>query len=163
MSQTQGYQPELISFLFGSILSIRTLDLIFIAVCTCVVLLWFFPSLRSLVFLSLSEESAHVHGIRTRIQTLLFYIALAIATVLGVKILGIVLVSALLVLPPATARTLSHSFKSYLFSSIIISEVTILFGIVVSYLFDYPTGAVIVLSGTLVFFLTAFFKKIFDR
>lgn len=155
MNFSQGYQPELISFLFGNILSVRTFDLWVIGIATTLILAWFLPSLRSLVFLSLSEESASVAGIRTNLQTFIFYLALAVATVLGVKILGIVLVSAMLILPAATARLLTTSFAHYLTTTIIVSEVVILGGILLSVVFDLPTGAVIVLFGALLFFLFA--------
>lgn len=153
MNATAGYQPELLSFLFGSILAIQTLDLIVIGVISVVILLWLSLSSRQLTYLSLSEESAKVAGIPVRLQLLAFYIALAITTVLGVKILGIILVSALIVLPPATARMLSHSFKQYVAFSIVVAEITILLGLVLSFMLDLPSGAVIVLVGTAIFLL----------
>jgi ABC-type Mn2+/Zn2+ transport system permease subunit len=155
MNYTTGYQPELISFLFGSILAVRELDLIIIAVFTVIILVWFFASLRHLTFSALSEESAMVAGIPVKRQTLAFYIALAIATVLGVKILGIVLVSALIVLPAATARMITHSFKSYLVTAIVVSELVILTGLILSFALDLPSGAVIVLLGTAVFLVVS--------
>ncbi|MDP2631170.1 MAG: metal ABC transporter permease [Candidatus Uhrbacteria bacterium] len=155
IGQTQGYQPELLSFLFGSILTIRGIDLIVIASFAVIIMIWLLASLRQLTYLSLSEESAAVAGIPVKLQTLLLYIALAIATVLGVKILGIILVPALIVLPPATSRMLTHSFKSYFVMSIVIAEVVILSGLVSSYIFDFPSGATIVLVGTVVFLTAA--------
>lgn len=159
MSQTAGYQPELISFLFGSILAIRSIDLYIIGGLALIIMLWFVPSIKQLTYLSLSEESATVSGIKTKTQTLLFYIALSIATVLGVKILGIILVSALLILPAATGRLLSKSFKSYFTVSIIISEITILLGLFLSYIKDLPSGASIVLVGTAFFLLASLLGK----
>ncbi|MCH8049182.1 metal ABC transporter permease [Patescibacteria group bacterium] len=159
MSFTQGYQPELLSFLFGSILTIRTLDLIIIAIFSVIILIWFAASLRQLTYLSLTEESAEASGVNVTLQTLIFYVALAIATVLGVKILGIILVSALIVLPPATSRMLTSTFKSYVSTSIIISEVVIILGLVFSFIFDLPSGAMIVLVGAAVFTLAAFVRQ----
>lgn len=160
ISFTNGYQPELISFLFGSILTISDSDLIVISSTSAVILFWFFASLPQLTFLSLSEEQAVVSGIKTKQQTLLFYIALAVATVLGVKILGIVLVSALLVLPPAISRIGSTSFKSYFTGSIFVSEFVILTGLILSYLYDLPSGAVIVLVGACLFGIASLFQLI---
>lgn len=159
MSFTSGYQPELLSFLFGSILTITTIDLVIIAVASLIILTWFFSSIKQLTFLSLSEESAAASGINVGAQTLIFYIALAVATVLGVKILGIVLVSALIVLPPATSRMLTNSFKSYLTVSILVSEIVIISGLILSFAWDLPSGAVIVLVGTTAFLLASIFKK----
>ncbi len=160
MSFTDGYQPELLSFLFGSILTIKMVDLAIIAVVGVLILSWFFASIKKLTFLSLSEESAAASGINVNLQTLIFYVALAVATVLGVKILGIVLVSALIVLPPATSRMITSSFKSYLIVSIIVSEIVMVLGITLSFIWDLPTGAVIVLVGAFGFLVASIFKGI---
>lgn len=160
MSFTDGYQPELLSFLFGSILTIKMVDLTIISAVSIVILCWFYYSIKQLAYLSLSEESAAASGINVNLQTLTLYIALAVATVLGVKILGIVLVSALIVLPAATSKMLTDSFKSYLIVSIIVSEIVIILGITFSFIWDLPTGAVIVLVGTLGFLIASVVRKI---
>lgn len=160
MSQTAGYQPELLSFLFGSILAIREIDLIIIAVVSALILTWLAFSMKQLTYLSLSRDCAQAAGVRVASKTLLFYIALAVATVLGVKILGIVLVSALIILPAATGRMLSKSFRGYLASSIVVSEIVILLGLALSYVWDLPSGAVIVLVGALIFLLASLSRTI---
>jgi zinc transport system permease protein len=159
MQFTPGYQPELLSFLFGNILSITPQDLTIIVSISILILLWFAAALKPLTYLALSEESAVASGISKMRYNLTFYIALAIATVLGVKILGIVLVSAMIVLPPATARLLTTSFKSYVGTSIIISEIMIITGLILSYIYDLPSGATIVLSGTALFALAVITPK----
>lgn len=160
MSFSQGYQPELLSFLFGSILTIQLADLILIAALAAIILTWYFTSLRSLVYMSLSPESATTRGIKVGAQTFCFYLALAVATVLGVKILGIILVSALIILPAATARLLTASFKSYALLSILLSIIIIVCGLIVSYLYDLPSGATVVLVGSLFFTIAALSQKI---
>ena len=142
------------------ILSVTKIDLAVIAVVSAVILTWFFLSLKQLTFLSLSEESAIVAGINVPLQTLLFYISLAVATVLGVKILGIILVSALLVLPSAISRIWTNTFFSYVVLSLVAAEFTIISGIVISYLYDLPSGAVIILVGTLIFLLSSALQRV---
>lgn len=155
MSFSHGYQPELVSYLFGSILAIRPYDLIVIAIATVILLAWLAYYGRQLTYMSLSEESAAVAGIRTERLVGMLYVALAFAVVLSVKILGIVLVSALLILPPATARLLTRTFRGYAALSIILSELTMFVGLVLSYIYDLPSGATIVLSGAALFTLAA--------
>ncbi len=162
MHYTSGYQPELISFLFGSILSITASDVPIILIGSAVILTWFFASRRSLTFLALHPDSAAIAGVRVQRQTLLFYISLAVATVLTVKLLGIVLVSALLVIPPASARMLSGSFAGYLVFSFLFAQAAIILGLLLSYYSDLPSGAVIVLLGT-IFFFFALAAKTFSR
>ncbi len=163
MNLTSGYQPELISFLFGSILAVSFSDLIIIGLCTVVIMTWLLLSKRQLTLLSLSEDQAIVSGVPVRLQTALFYVALALATVLGVKILGIILISALLIIPPAISRMSTESFRSYFLWSIIFSELIIFFGLAISFYLDFPSGATIVLLGTIVFFVTAGWKSLSGR
>lgn len=153
MSFTRGYQPELLSFLFGSILAVKSADILIIAAVSLAVAAWLIPSFNKLAYISLAEDNATIAGLNVRLHTVALYVALAVATVLGVKIVGIVLVSALIILPPATARLLTRSLRGYLLSSLILAEVMMLTGITLSYRFDLPTGATVVLVGAAVFFL----------
>ncbi len=155
MRFTRGYQPDLVSYLFGNILSIRTSDVLLILLLSAAILFWLFLSIRPLTFLSIAEDSAAVRGIPVRFHTIILYVSLAMATVLGVKILGIVLVSALLILPSATSRLLTQSFKQYFIFSLIIAELAVFIGLSASFLFDLPSGAAVVLAGTGMFFLAA--------
>lgn len=158
MRFTPGYQPDLVSYLFGSILSIQTVDLWVTAGITAAILIWLFSSFRGLTHMSLTEESAAVAGVKVKLHTLILYISLALATVLGVKMLGIVLVSALLILPPATSRLISKNFKQYFIRSITVAEITILAGLLLSFQYDLPSGASIVLAGTGLFCVAAVFR-----
>lgn len=157
-----GYRPELISFLFGSILGVSSQDLTIIVIGTIIVMTWLILSFRQLTFLSLSPEQALVSGIPVSLQTAVFYVALALATVLGVKILGIILISALLILPPAISRMTTKSFTSHFVWSVLFSEAMIFFGLAISFYFDIPSGATIVLLGTILFVLVSI-KRLFAR
>lgn len=158
MSFTKGFQPELITFLFGSILSIASMDLAVIVIASLAVFVWLIMSFRSLVHMSLSEEGAVVSGVNIDFQKAALYVALALATVLSVKILGVILVSALLIIPPASARLLSHDFRGYLILSLILAEIYMLLGLIVSFLYDLPSGATVVLVGAGGFFLATIFS-----
>jgi ABC-type Mn2+/Zn2+ transport system permease subunit len=155
MSFTEGYQPELVSFLFGSILAIRPLDMYLILSFGLAILTWLTLSFRQLTFMSLSEDQAAISGIPVRLQTVILYISLAISTVLGVKILGIILVSALLIIPPATSRLLTNNLKSHVIMSLVMGELMVLSGLAVSYLYDLPSGATVILVGAGMFTLAA--------
>lgn len=159
MSMTKGYQPELMTYLFGNVLAIGMMDVYAIAALFVMMGLWLWRVFRPLTFLSLSEETAAVSGIRTQWHTLALYVMLAIATVLGVKILGIILISALLIIPPATSRLITGSFKSYFFAAIVLSEIAVLAGLFISYQFNLPSGASIVLVSTALFFFGLIFKR----
>lgn len=159
MSKTHGYQPELVTYLFGSILSVRVEDLVLITGVGLLILAWLVANFRALTYASLAPEAAAVSGIPVSRQSLALYVALAVATVLGVKVLGIVLVSALLVLPPATGRMLSSTFRGYVYAAMSVSVVTTAIGLTASYLYDLPSGAAIILAGAAAFFLAAGAKR----
>ena len=159
ISLKSGYQPELISFLFGNILAIQFSELIIMSIFAVLVLSFLTYFYRQIAFMTFDQEGAKVSGINTGVLDLVFYIALAIAIVLGVKILGIILVSALLIIPPSTSKLIAKSFKNLIFVSIIVAEVTILGGLLLAYILNLPAGAVIVLFGTALFFLALFGNK----
>jgi len=155
-----GYQPDLMSFLFGNILAIRTSDIFIITGLSVVIISFLLYNHRRITLVALDSDTAYLDGIRVNLLQVAFYIILAVSVVLGVKILGIVLVSALLVIPASTAKLVSRSFKELIFKSILFSEATVLVGILISYYIDSPTGPVIVLVGTAIFFSIFFYKQI---
>jgi len=163
ISLQPGYQPELLSFLFGNILAISTAEVWIIAVLSALILIFTLRYLRQLTLLSLDESLAYVSGIKTSILQPLFYVFLALTVVLGIKILGVILVSALLIIPAATSRILASSFKHFLILSVCFAEIVVLGGIFLSFLFDLPTGPVIVLTGTAIFIFSLGWKALSSK
>lgn len=151
MSITPGYQPELITFLFGNILAITKSDLVLISSLSTVILLFIFAFRKKLTLFSLNEDLAKTSGFNTDLIQLMLYVILSVAVVLSIKVLGIILVSALLIVPVASGRLFAGSFKGLVWSGIIISEVVVITGITLSYLLDWPTGPTIVVAGTSLF------------
>ena len=160
MSYQEGYQPELISFLFGNILAIKSVELFYIAGFTIALLVFYLIYFRRITLVTFDREMAYISGINATVIELIMYISLAIAVVLGVKILGIVLVSALLIIPPSIAKITARSFRGLFVTSIVISEVITVVGIFLSYKFNWPTGATIVLTGTALFIIVLFLGRV---
>jgi zinc transport system permease protein len=153
ISLRPGYQPELISYLFGNILAIRGRDLALIVVLAALIMAFIIGHKRKLTLLALDREMAYMAGINPNFYQLLLYIMLACALVLGIRVLGIILVSALLIIPVSAARLLSRSFKALALWTVLIAEFVILAGLLLSYFLNLPSGAVIVLTGSAVFSL----------
>lgn len=160
MSFNSGYQPELVSFLFGNILAIKTSELVIMLVLAAIITFFLCRNYKKLALLAFDAESAQLKGINVQLYHILFSIALAVSVVLGVKILGIVLVSALLIIPSSCAKLFSKSFKTLIIGSIVVSEITILLGLLTSYILDLPSGAVIVVSGFGIFLLALLGKQV---
>jgi zinc transport system permease protein len=155
ISRRRGYQPELLSFLFGSILSVSGRDLFIILGASALILSALLLLFRQLTLLALDKETAWLYGVRTELLDFSFYVLLSVTIVLGVKLLGIILVSALLIIPPTIAKLLAPSFKGLIVASVIAGEVFTVVGLILSYLLDLPSGATIILTGVAAFLLVA--------
>jgi zinc transport system permease protein len=163
ISLRRGYQPELIGYLFGNILAIRRQDLFLIVVLAAAILAFILAHRRRLTLLALDREMAYMAGFNPGIYQLLLYVMLACALVLGIRVLGVILVSAILIIPVSTARLLSRSFRALAIWTVIIAEATMLGGLLLSYCLDLPSGAVIVLTGTVVLILAFIASTILRR
>lgn len=160
LSLQPGYQPDLVSFLFGNVLSVTWENVWIILGLSIGILGVVGLFFRQLTLASFSEELAWVSGINTSVLNLVFYILLSVAVVLGVKLLGIILVSALLITPSVTAKFVTRSFRGYVGWSIIFSLLAFIGGLIGSYFLDLPSGAAIVVTSTLIFAAVMFAKKI---
>lgn len=159
----QGYQPELISYLFGNILTINQVDLFTIILVSLGILFTFFFSYRQLVFVTFDREGAYLSGIKPWKYDLLLYVVSAIAIVLSIKLVGIILVSALLVMPSTISKLFAHSFKTFVLWAVIIAIILVEGGLFLSYLFDLPSGATIIIFGAIFLFVSYLFKNILSK
>ena len=159
ISLKRGYQPELIGFLFGNILMIKTMDLWIIGIASAVILSALFLFRRQITLLAVDPEMAYLSGIKTNLLQLCMYVTLSVSVILGIKILGIVLVSALLIIPVSISKIISQTFNKLLTRSIVFAETIVIAGIFLSYWFDIPTGAAIVLTGSILFFVVTLLKR----
>ena len=144
---------QLEAALFGGLGTVRSADLWMILGLGAVILAWLFVSHRKLTLMGLSEDLARASGVNIQTQTIILYVSLAAATVLGAKVLGVVLVSALLIIPASISRLLTHSFRSYTIMALIIAELVMLSGILVAYKQDLSPGPVTILIGAGLFII----------
>jgi zinc transport system permease protein len=157
-----GFNIDLFSYLFGNILAISYEEMILSILLSGAVLLFIFFFYHDLVSVTFDEESARTAGVKTRrINTLLFLLT-AVTVVLAMKAVGIMLTSALLILPAVISLQVSKGFRTSLLISSLVSVTSIVGGIFISFWLNLPTGATIVLVNFLIF-LTAFANKKQDR
>jgi zinc transport system permease protein len=154
-SLSGGYNVDLFSYLFGSILTVNSNELflsfiVFIIVLSCVI--FFYHDLFAVTF---DEELARSMGIKTSRINILLFILTAVVAVLAMKVAGIMLVSALLILPPLTALQLSISFRMTIITSLIFSVLSVTGGIILSFLLNLPAGGTIVILNV-IFLLSVF-------
>jgi len=156
----QGYQPELISYLFGNILSISVYDLKFILVASLIIIITLSLFYRQILFVTFDPIGAHLSGLKPWFYDLLLYVMTAVAIILSIKLVGIILVSALLVTPSAISRLFANSYKHFTIGAILLAVIIVFVGLVASYYLDWPSGATIILVGTLFFVLASIAKSL---
>jgi len=160
ISLAGGFNVELFSFLFGSILTISGFDLALIAVLglsTLLVVGVFYKELLSITF---DEEASRLMGIPVGVLSTVFNVLVAVTIVLSIKVVGMILVAALLVLPGLTALQLDRPFRGTAVVSIVVGVACVLAGVLVSALFDVATSGVIVFTLVAVFLFTAAYRRI---
>jgi ABC-type Mn2+/Zn2+ transport system permease subunit len=151
----QGYRQDLFGYLFGSILAVSPADLWIILSCAALVLalLWLFG--KELLFVIFDPEGAAVSGLSARGLYYLLITLVTVTVVVSIKIVGIVLVSALLITPAAAASQLSERFGRILFYAVLIGIGSTLGGLLLSYWWDTASGATIVMVVTVIFLVAS--------
>jgi len=158
-----GLNIDLFSYLFGNILAINKEEVIIsILMSICLVIL-IRVLYHELLYITFDEDSARISGINVRTINTILYLMAGLTVVLAMKAVGILLVTALLILPPVTALQIARSFRMTLFVSSLTGILSVISGIVLSFLFDFPAGATTVLIN-FIFFIIAFgFKSLLYR
>ena len=154
-----GYRTDLFQFLFGDIIAVSYQDMIIAAAVTllvCGILLRMWKSLFKVTF---NREIAAVSGVRVAYADYIFLLLLALITSISIKIVGIILVPALLVIPAATAKNISKNLHQMFLYSAVISVLCVAGGLVTSFYTNTASGATIVLTGIFFFLLTLSFKS----
>ncbi|MGD1711869.1 metal ABC transporter permease [Hydrocoleum sp. CS-953] len=151
-----GYRGTLLSILFGDILAISNLDLIFLAILLTVSLGWIGLTLQKQILLTLNADLAQIQGIPVERYKYIFMIILSLAIALTIRAVGILLVNAFLVIPAATAKLICNEFVPFLGVSALIGAVSGVIGMVLSGTFNLPSGPSIVLVQLLGFLIVVF-------
>jgi zinc transport system permease protein len=160
-SVSNGFNVDLFSYLFGNILAISNTEVILSIILSLVVLLVIYLFYWDLFSATFDEEYAKTTGIKTNFINILLTLLTAVTVVLSVKMVGVMLVSALLILPAVTALQLAKGFKMAMIIGSIVSLISVLLGITFSFLFDLPTGATIVMMNAFFFLMASVYKKLF--
>nr|WP_252314829.1 metal ABC transporter permease [Sinobaca sp. H24] len=159
ISLADGFNNDLFNYLFGSVLAVTSADLTAITavlVAVTVLLLLFY---KELLFLAFDEEQARVSGIPYKWLNFLFIIMTALVIASSMRIVGILLVSALVTLPVAAAIQLSKSFKQMFIYSIIIGEISVISGLVSAFYLNVAPGGMIVLIALSILLLVIASRK----
>ena len=159
VSLSKSYNVDLFGYLFGNILAITQTDIILTVLIFVLVSGFIVLFLKDLFLSAYNEELARISGVRVVLLNHLFMISLAVSIVISVRIVGIILVSALLVIPGATARLFAQGLISMIVLSCLTGVVSVISGLLIAYQYDIAPGASIVLASAFIFFLSLVLKK----
>lgn len=155
VSLLKGYNVDLIGFLFGSVLAVTPEDLWLTVGLVLALLLVVGLLYKELLFITFDAEMARIVGLPATAVYFLLLGLMAVTIVVSIKVVGIILVEALIVTPAAAAYQLTNDFRRMMALSVAIGVASSVAGLFLSYWLDTPSGGTIVLTATLVFFLAA--------
>lgn len=155
-----GYAPNLMSFLFGSILTVINADIYYMLAVTVISVGVFVIFYRVIMMISFDEQFARARNVPVDLFNYLLIVLSALVIVASTRISGVILVLSLLTLPQATANIFAQSFKSIIIGSIIIGFVGMVSGLYLAYYTNLPSGATIIITLTAIFGLGQLVKAI---
>jgi ABC-type Mn2+/Zn2+ transport system permease subunit len=159
-SKASGFNVDLFSYLFGSILLISNTDVqlsLLLSVTVIALIVIFYDELFAVTY---DAEFAQVSGRKTRQLNQLIAILTSITIVLGIRVVGTMLISSLIIFPSVSAMRLARSFKGTIALSAVIASLSVVLGVGLSLWFDLPTGSTIVLTNAGFFILTYAYSSV---
>lgn len=155
-----GKNIDINSYLFGSILAINQSDLIIIAITTIAVSLLYLVFYKQIFAITIDEKFAKSIGINTKIYGIILAAICSVVIVLGMRMLGALLISSLIIFPCISARHLTKSFRNTVITSVALAIISFLFGLTASYAFNLPSGASIVCANLICFIVCWVYNKL---
>lgn len=158
-----GMNSDLNSYLFGSILATSKSDAVFAIVLSVIIIGCFFLFYNKIFAVTFDEDFSRATGVKANAYNMLIAVLTALTIVIGMRIMGTLLISALIIFPSLTSMRIFRSFRSVIISSVVISLSCFFIGMVVSFGFDTPTGATVVLANLAVFIVFWVISKVLKR
>ena len=159
-SLAKGMNADIYSYMFGSILAMTRTDVIISIFMSLVVLTLFILFYHELFAVTFDETFARATGVKAGIYNSLLALLTAVTIVLGMRIMGALLISSLIIFPALTSMQVFKNFKAVIISSTLISVTCFIAGILVSYIFSTPTGASVVIVNLGLFLIFSLIAKL---
>jgi zinc transport system permease protein len=161
ISFMKGYPPDMSSYLFGDILTVTNLDIkvmLVLVIFVVIAITALFNQWKAYLF---DEEFSYVRGLNTNFYEYFLFILIALTVIVLIRVTGIILIIALLTAPPAMARLFTYNFKKIIILAIIFGMIFSILGLWLSYLFNIPSGAsIILLIGSTYFLMATIVQKV---
>lgn len=163
LSLAQGVRVDLMGYLFGDLLAVAEADVSWIAIAAVLTGGLLFWQWRALLAVTISPELASIDGHPVKRLNLLLILLLALIVALAMKVVGILLVSALLIIPPAAARSVARSPAQMALTASLVGMASVMLGLWASFSWDTPAGPSVVVSATLLFALSLVVQEVRER
>lgn len=163
LSLTTGMTTDVNNYMFGSILSISRTDMWIGAAASVVILALYLFFYHRIFAVTFDENFAEATGMRTQLYQMLISLLTAVTIVLGMRLMGALLISSLIIFPALTAMQLFKRFSAVLLCAAVVSAVCFLAGLFGSYLLATPTGASIVIANIVVFLCFSLIRAVMSR
>lgn len=160
VSAVSGMNTDIMNYMFGSILSVGTEDAFLSIVISFVVLILYVLLFNRIFAVTFDETFAKASGVKVGLFNTILAILTAVTIVIGMRMMGALLISSLIIFPPLTAMRVCKRFKPVVITSAVLSVLTFLIGFMLSYIFETPTGATIVCVDVLVFILFSIIGRV---
>ncbi|WP_188887953.1 metal ABC transporter permease [Paenibacillus radicis (ex Gao et al. 2016)] len=154
----KGFNVNVNGYLFGSIYTLGNIDLVTIAIVTVVVLVAMRTQVKELFLLTFDEDAAAVSGLPVRFYNVMISVLTALVISASIKIVGALLVSALLTIPAACSLIIARSFRQTIFAVVIIGELAVVFGLLIAGVWNLAPGGTIVLLLIAILLVLILFK-----
>ncbi|SKC81185.1 metal ABC transporter permease [Maledivibacter halophilus] len=160
---TPGYPPDMTSYLFGDILTVSSLYVKIMAVLSFIIIFSIasiFNYWRGYLF---DEEFMETLGVNTLALEYILFVLISLSIVILIKVVGIILVIALLTIPPAISKLFTYNLKKMMLLSTLVGAVFSIMGLFISYQYNIPSGATIILLSVIGYFIASFISKMIDK
>ncbi|MEY8750525.1 metal ABC transporter permease [Alkalicoccobacillus gibsonii] len=159
ISLANGFNNDLFNYLFGSVIAVTQSDFITISIITVVIIVVLVLFYKELFFLSFDEEQAVISGVNRKLVNMIFVVLVALVIAAAMRVVGILLVSALMTLPVASAMRFAKGFKQLFFFSVVLGEIAVVGGLIAAFQLDLAPGGTIVMISVVLLLLSILFGR----
>ena len=156
-----GMNTDVYNYMFGSILAMTESDVILSLIVSIVVISLFIIFYRKIFSITFDEDFSKANGLNTNFYTYLIAILTAVLIVVGMRLMGTLLISSIIIFPALTSMRLFKSFKKVVISSAVVSVIAFIFGLYFSYIYNISAGAMIVIENLVLFIIFTLLSNIF--
>lgn len=153
---TPGYAPDLMTYLFGNILTVPISDLYLIMIIDLIIIFLVLLFYKEFVIICFDEEFLEVSGVSSNILYMILLCLIALTIVSMIKVVGIILIIAMLTIPASISKNITYNFKTLIFLSCIVGILLSIFGLYISFKFNLPSGATIILTMGMIYIFIYF-------